>query len=184
MAAGDLTSLEKLKAYLGAKAADDDLLLADVITRASQWFVSQVNTPIVSATYNETRSGRGSTRLYPEHEPVTSVTSVTVEGTPIPARLTTDGDGWVLDEGAIQLVNYTFTVGFANIVIVYVAEYAVIPADIEGAVIEIAAAAYRRKNHVDVFSQSMNGETTQFQTLTIPATIQTVIDRYRRYSVG
>lgn len=125
MATGDLTTLRRVRDYLGLATHDADNKLAALITASSAWVLTQLGRPVLSATYTETRDGDGGSSLILRRWPVTSVTSVTVDGIAIAARTTVTGDGYVLRDNTLELVGYVFTAGVQNVVVVYRAGFEV-----------------------------------------------------------
>jgi len=181
MAAGDLTTLADVKAYLGmtGEAVDDDLLTR-LITAASTWFKTQAAHQILSATYTDTFDGSGGTRKVLENFPVISVTSVTVDGVAIPARPAIGQDGYVLNDGQVDLFGFAFTTGVVNCAIVYVAGYATAPVDVAQAVIELVAWRYREKDRIGQASRTTSqGEVVTFQRDAAPPSTEAVIEQYR-----
>jgi hypothetical protein len=103
---GDLTTLANVKAMANVTSTDDDALLQRLISAESSRFQTLIDRALGTATYTETRDGaggpvagvssgvgiygyapptsRGSTRLLLKNYPVQSVTSVTIDGVPVP----------------------------------------------------------------------------------------------------
>ena len=185
----DLTTIDAVKEYLGIDAGSsaDDALLTRLVTAASAFVTQATNRVFTSTTFTETQSGTGYlTTIIPKQWPVTSVTSVTVDGTAIPARATVTGDGWVLADDVIRLVGYTTTPGVSNIVIVYTAGLASVPTDIAQAVIELAAYRYKVKDRISIASKNLPaGEVISFVGYSAStASVDAVIDAYRRPGVA
>ena len=201
MAAGDLTTIDAVKAYLTGSVplnSDDDALLSSLITAVSKMFVSETGNPIISAGYTDTWSGDGGARRFLKEYPVLTVAAqapalpVMVDGVAIPARTTTDGDGWVLTDaeiGQLELVGYTFASGLANCSVTYTAGLgAAAPGDVDQAVVDQVAYLYRAKDRIGISNQSLSGESVTFlggwtaqqghggQTPLFAATVE----RYRR----
>lgn len=192
MAAGDLTTVQKVKDYLGSDSVDSDGILAQFVTSSSMWVVSQLGGAIASASYTEVRDGDGSDRLLlnhypppPDARPVT-ITSVTVDGSAIAARASVsssnlDPTGYVLIDGGITLRGYAFNVGVQNVTVVYTVGYSAgaIPADLEQAVIEHVALRYRDRKRIGLASSSIPGETVSYSEAAALAYINGVLDTYR-----
>lgn len=134
MAAGDLTTVNKVRTHLGIASSDADAVLQTFVTASSRWMLSQVDRPILSATYTETHDGDDSTRILLDQcpavadEPPVTVTSVTVDGAAIPQRAAVTAqnptpDGWVLNGHGVDLIGYRFTRGTRNVSIVYSTGY-------------------------------------------------------------
>lgn len=123
---GDLTTLERVKAYLGLSAVEADAKLSQFISSSSAWVVSQLGRSVLSTTYTETRDGDGSDLLILERWPVNAVSSLTVDGTAVPAAATYADSGYMLvPPSAVRVSGYTFTCGAGNISITYRAGYEV-----------------------------------------------------------
>ena len=182
----DLTTIERLRSYLGAEyVTRDDALLQTLISAASAFFIQEVGREIALTSYTDTVDGGGGTTLNLRASPVTEVTSVTVNGETIPERTTWDGQGWTLKGDQVRLVGYTFAVGLDNVVVEYTAGWATVPDDIQGAVCELAILKRNERDRLGVFSRSVPGaETTSYQVISIPVGIQRVIDHYRLPVVG
>lgn len=191
MAAGDLTTLATLKAYApgldpataGADTTFDDLLTR-LITAVSDQFRSEAGTNPKQTTYTETRNGHGQAGMTLLNFPVISVTSVTVDGTVIPARATVNDSGWVLSAGGrIDLVGYKFTEGTSNVVFVYSAGYTDVPLDIEQAVIKMVLLQFHDRKRIGVASTSQAGTSTSFGDAPVLAYWRSVVDSYRAQAV-
>lgn len=184
MATGDLTTLAKVRAHLGMDATfvTDDTLIGTLITAASAWLKKQLgDRDICSATYTEDFSGDGGTMIMPAQYPVTAVSALTIDGEAIAARLTWDGDGYVIVGGiSIQLVGYTTSFGISNITLAYTAGYTTVPTDIDQAVIDLVAWRYRERNRIGQVSSSVGGELVTFSQFAAPMSVKNVIDVHRR----
>ncbi len=161
MAAGDLTTIEAVRAYLRGTVPvpeADESLLEGLITAASQLFASESGTGVLTAAVEETRNGDGGAKLFLERYPVVSVESVEVDGEAISERAAIGGSGWVLtsrETGRLDLVGYTFSEGLANVVVNYTAGYGDdAPADVGQAVVDQVAYLYRQKDRIGVANES------------------------------
>lgn len=177
-----LASLSDLKAYLAITHNNDDALLSRLLLAASKWFESQIGRNVASALYTDTKSGNGSRVMVLDHYPVSAVSSVTINGTPITEATTYDASGWMLDHGTVKLRGYTFTAGTLNVVISYTAGEPSIPNDIQQAVIEVAADRYKARTRIGEVSKSIAGESVSFVSFQVPVSVQTVINTYQRIS--
>jgi hypothetical protein len=195
----DLTTLTNVKEYLAIDPGETsvDALLARLVSSESARFSNLSNNPITSASYTETVDGNGTRYYVPKNYPVLSVTSVTVDGNAIPARASVSDNGFALVQNRVELVGYMFTssraaiyysvypsfsvsAGVGNVTIVYTAGYQTVPADVDQAVCEMVALKFRGRDRVGLMSQSVGGETLSYQTLTLPESVQSVIDNYSR----
>lgn len=184
MAAGDLTTPAKVRDFLALSTSEADGKIEQLIASSSAWVCSQLGRAVLSATYTETRDGDGGSSLVLRKWPVISVTSVTVDGTAIAARAAVTDSGWTRNESTIRLSGYTFTRGTANVVVVYSAGYATVPADLEQAVIEHVAMTFRASDRQGLASASGGGESAVYDAGREWASIQGKLDPYREVIVG
>ena len=165
MAAGDLTTIETVRAYLKGQVPvpvdDETTLIPGLITAVSQMFVSETGCPILTAAQVQTWNGAGEAKVFLEQYPVISVESVEVDGEVVPERTAVGESGWVLSSaatGKLELVGYAFAEGTANCVVNYTAGYgAAAPADVDQAVVDQVAYLYRQKDRVGVANESTQG---------------------------
>jgi uncharacterized phiE125 gp8 family phage protein len=174
MAAGDLTTQEAVKLYLGLTSATDDALIASLVTSASAWVKSYLNRDILEGTYSEVRDGTGTSRLMVGQYPITDVISLTVDGMAV--DLTT-----IVYRGAmlIRTDGATFASGYGNVSVTYKAGYAAVPADIGQAVVKMAAWAYKEKDRLGHSSKTVQGEVVAFQTQDMPNDVKTLLNNWR-----
>lgn len=158
----DLTTLSAVKAYGGITNAVSDLLLADLITRTSATVENYLGRSVLSAARSETRDGTGSNRIVFAENPVTAVSSVVVDGRSIGPALDVSSPGYRFTKTMLVLNGFAFTKGHGNVSLSYTAGYASIPEDIEQAVIESVLLAFKRRDHLDVSSKGLAGETVSF----------------------
>lgn len=164
MAAGDLTTLESVRAYLKGQVpvpVDDEPLIAGLITAVSQLFASETGTGVLTAVVTETRNGDGGAKVFLEQYPVVSVESVEVDGEALPARAAVGESGWVLTDpttGKLELVGYSFNEGLANVVVSYTAGYgSEAPADVAQAVVDQVAYLYKAKERIGIANEATQG---------------------------
>lgn len=187
MAAGDLTTVERLRGHLRLEDQSDDELLATLVSVASAWAKVQIDRDVVAADYTDTVSGDGGSEVVLREYPVLSVASVTVDGAAIPQR--TAGDGWELDDpksGVLVLVGYRFTRGFRNVVVAYRAGWETVPDDLAQAVLEEAALRYRDRDWGGATYKLQGGDIVDRRGEASSgswAFIRGVLDKYRRVRV-
>lgn len=121
-------------------------------------------------TYTDFLDGHGKRILYPPHDPIISVTSITVDGsavtvglptaTPRPAcRISTD-------KRALEMINGgLWGCGFANITLVYNAGFQSFETEsLESAIAQWGAALFRQRDILHLSSSSFgDGSTTAFR---------------------
>jgi hypothetical protein len=173
MSAPDLTTLANVKAWLNIANNDNDALLARLITAVSTFAQSWMNRNIAVASYVEKRSGHGGQVMVTSDYPVLSVTSVTVNGLPV--------TGYTNDEVAVYMDSgKAFARGKNNVVLSYSAGYAVIPTDLEQAVIETVALRFKERERIGQSSKGLAGETTSFIIKDFPPSAQSVFQNYKK----
>lgn len=214
MAAGDLTTLARLKVMLGIDVTEisADPVLSLLITSQSALFLQQIDRPLAIASYTETLDGHserikqrlgygshafafggfsttrgGGYAITLRYTPVVSITSLTIDGNPIPqgssANTPAQVDGWTINEDRIEMLGctYLFTPGIGNVVINYTAGYAATPADVEQAIWELVDYRYKERDHRGQRSKDIGGgQTVYFQMDGVPPSVQTTIDQYKR----
>lgn len=177
---GNLTTLDAVKAYGSIAGLEMDPLLEKLITRASASVENYLQRSVGVADYTETRNGTGSFGMLLAAYPVVAVTSLSVNGAAIPAAPAFGQAGWWLAERTLLLTGYTFTRGLGNVLVSYRAGFAVTPPDIEQACIESVLLALKRRDHLDVSSKSLAGETVSFITSDLTPSARQVLNSYRR----
>jgi len=166
----DLTTLTNVEAWLGLPPGNaDEALLQRLVTSASGFVESWCGRQFAQAAYTETRHGTGGWRMPFANPPVTAVTGVTIDGQAV--------TGFSFTPTILALDDCRFT---GKVVLSYVAGYATIPAELEQAVIELAAMAYREKDRTGLSSHNVAGETTAFIIKDMPPRVATVLTLYRK----
>lgn len=192
MAAGDLTTIDRVRDHLAIEGVDADPLLETQITASSAWFEGEIDRSILSGSYTEHRIGSGCRVVTLRNYPVTSVTSVSVDGVTIPQVDDLETDGYYLHDGTnlrpagtIELAG-SYRSGSIRIVSVsYVGGYAAVPADVELAVRLHVAFQYLNRTRDGFATQAGGGESASFQIAPVSfAYIRDVIDRYRQAVIG
>ena len=186
MSAGDLVTIEDVKAYLGGDLqSNDDIVLQRLIGAASAFFVQASGLEILQRSYVERYDGKGSARLYLRHTPVVSVTSVTIDEASIPVSAAVSDPGWVLSGNVILLFGYWFRRGLGNVLVDYSAGYATPPADVAEAVMELVGMRYRGKDRLGKLSESMGAiGSTAYSQKDVSPFVQSVILRHMRANLA
>lgn len=180
-----LTTVDRLVAFLGKVTPQDTSLLETLLAGASSFFESEIGRTILATEYTDVRDGNGTSSLVLEASPVISVSQVVVDGEAIEARSSWDGEGYAVHGDRVRLVGYRFTPGVLNVEVTYTAGWEVVPEDVQLAVCELAAMKYRQRDSLGVLSRAVVGqEQTMYQTITLPISIQRVIDNYKVPVVG
>lgn len=180
MAAGDLTTLDKIKAWLGVTAGTEDKLLQQLLTAASAFIQSKMNRNIVTASYTETYNGLGGDSLMMANYPITAVSSLMADGLAVLPSPGYGQAGFLFDDTRIYLATDVFSQGRRNVTVSYTAGFATCPVDIEESVIEMVGYKYRERDRIGHQSKSIAGETVTFITKDMPDSILSVVNSYKR----
>lgn len=175
---GNLSTLANLKGYLGKKpdSVSEDDLLERLLAASSTFLLGLMERDnITSEAYTEYRSGNGSHRLATRNSPVTAVAVVMVDDREIPASaITFNGSFIYLKNG------YRFTSGWNNVILVYTAGLAAVPADLDQLCIELAALRYKERDRLGETSKNIAGQVVSYSQRDLPAWGRPVVDRYKR----
>ena len=200
----DLCTLPEVKewANIPAGVGPQDSILQALIARVSANVRQYCSRDLDATLYTETYNGSGSSRLYLRNAPVTAVTSVTINASPVPLASSPVGSGYLFDNSSIYLIGFgysnpvsglgagggNFTRAFQNVTVVYTAGYVrnvnptldALPADLRQASIEMVLLKYRRRLHADKISETLASQNTQYLVDEYSAEIRGVLNRYRR----
>lgn len=176
----DLTTASAVKAYLGLTGTELDSLLSALVSRASAAIENYLQGSVKSASHVQNCHGHGGTAMLLKNWPVQSVQSVVVDGQAIPPASAWGEPGWWLSDRSVLLFGYRFARGHANVVIGYTAGWDTVPADIEQACIETVALAFKRREHIDVSSKALAGESISFITAELTPSAKQALLSYRR----
>ncbi len=147
-----LTTLESLRQYLGLDDSDtqNDDLMFEIIKRVSKGVNNRLNRTLESTSYIEYYQGDGTNRLLVRQYPIISIASIYDDvDRQWPASTLKDPTSIVIANqtpGLIQLKGDIFInsawwsyYNLENLKVTYVAGYATIPDDVEGAVNKLCA---------------------------------------------
>lgn len=177
----DLTTLDAVKAYGPITGTGQDALLAQLISRASAAIENYLQRSVRSADVTEVRDGTGGTAMLLKQHPVSAVSAVTIDGLPIPAASAWGQPGWWLpDDRRILLFGYSFTRGVGNVSVAYTGGFDTVPPDVEQACIETVLLMVKRREHIDVSSKALAGESITYVNVELPRAAQQVLANYRR----
>ena len=139
MPASDLVSYSQVQAYAGTLAASTSQVVP-LIAQVSRQILSKIQRPrILPSTFTETRDGDGGRRMLLLNYPVLAVSSVIIDGIPIPAAAAnasgvSPGSGWLLEAvstdppgrpAGLSMRGYEFRRGWQNVTATYTAGYQV-----------------------------------------------------------
>jgi hypothetical protein len=184
MAAGDLTTLQNVKLWMGTTGVTDDQTISRAITAISTFIQSWLNRQLLSASYTENRDGTDGYRLSFQNYPVTAVASLFINGVSIPASPPPSSSaqqlGFVFTTTLLSLIGYRFSRGFNNVQIAYTAGFAAVPADIEQACIETIALRLSDRTRIGYSSKSIAGETVSFIITDFSKSSQSILNNYKK----
>ena len=186
MAFGDLTTLADVKAWLQTGQdpfpGTDDVLLARVITAASQFVQSWLNRQIAPSDWQEVRDGSGGQRLAFANFPVSAVLSLSIDGLEIPPSPAGGGygAGYVFNPTELALRGYVFTRRAQNVIVTYTAGSAATPPDIAQASIELVCQRYRERTRIGEVSRALGGgETVTYSQQDMSDDVRLLLSQYR-----
>lgn len=167
----DLVTLLKVKEHLRIKDASQDSVLSFLITACSKLIETWMNRVLSVNNYKDRFNGTGLSFHYFRNNPIISILSLKVDD-----NLITDFE---IDNDQVYLINNYFNRGKYNCIIEYSAGFQTIPEDIENACLEFVSFKYRQKEHIDLSSKGMAGETTSYIVKDIPDFIKVVLQHYK-----
>jgi hypothetical protein len=186
----DLTTKATLKAWIDPPitGTTQDTALDGLISRASAVILEELPDliPDAPAAVTEKRNGIGNQMMLLRKYPATSVTSVTIGTTVVPASVG-GSSGWVFDDhtGVLHLIGYVFASGVQNVAIVYEAGMAAASdrrlKSLEHACLVTCASWWKRRARVDVEVSGVNGVSfTNYSAKDLPSEAWTIIDSLLR----
>lgn len=175
-----LTTLANVKDWLQITGSTSDAILSRMIQAFSDAVANYINRDLGQQSYTVTRDGTGSNTIVFINYPVTAVTYLTVDGVAIPLRPAVGRSGYVFTTTRITLVGYSFTKGEQNVVLTTTAGFAIIPTEIEQAVIEWIADRYASRDRISITSKSLAGETISYAQNDIPDPVVQILQPYRK----
>jgi hypothetical protein len=190
MAAGDLTTLEDVKAWLAIAADGSNDVLTDLVSATSADFLRAISrTDFLTATYTEVREGDGNCRIAVRHWPITAIASISVSGTSLAVSPDRIAAGYYFeDELDPEHLNQIYLAGgevfpdLAPVAITYTAGYADAPLDVAQAVIEWVCLRYKGRPGAGVNSQREAGgeHITYDKQAAMPDNTARVVEKYSR----
>ncbi len=130
-----LTTLERVRDWVGVTTSNDDLLLTRLIDEMSRFILSYLQRPtLFQYIFSDIYDGLGQGRQTLRHWPVQTVSLVMVDNIVIPASSGNFSSGFIFDpwDGlppgrpqAVSLRGHRFTRGYSNVNIVYTCGFVV-----------------------------------------------------------
>lgn len=161
----DLTTLAQVKLLMGIDPSDtsQDDNLQTLITAASAYIASYVSRQLVSGPVSEVRDGSGSSVMMFAEWPVTAVSSVAMDGNPVPAATGFSDYGYRFTGTRLILNCGRFCRGVANVQINYTGGYNPIPQDLAEATAEMVIYKLKAMTKLGVVgAQSIDGQSVTF----------------------
>ncbi|WP_018610248.1 phage head-tail connector protein [Uliginosibacterium gangwonense] len=171
-----LITLDAVKAYLGLGAvpnASQDALLVALIERASAAIENYCQRKLTLEARTEWRNGNNSNCMILRDAPIQSVEAVSIDGQSTPVEAIS------LVGRTIRLTNLVFRSGISNVRVDYTAGFEAIPADMQQACIETVALMFRRRDHLDVSSKALAGETINYIVDELTPSARRILSNYR-----
>jgi hypothetical protein len=167
---------------------------AQLITAASRAVERYCDRTFASGTVTDTIDGDNSPRVFLSRPPITSITSVTVNGS---ALDNTYGDAWSFNPDTGELLRGDgkddprfatwFPRGFRNVVVVFVGGYSSIPEDVKEATIETVKHMHDLAKKTGVYQSEAIGDYSYTLAdptrLALPPLAQMLLSSYRLHSV-
>lgn len=184
MAAGDLTDLATVKAWLNITPTTSDAQLGGLITAASTFIANYCGRQFLTATYTELYQGNGQDFMLLRQAPVTTVSGVQLGGgaTINAGNALTLASGYYLDPDGmtLRLIGYRFPWRLP-VQVAYTAGYAAAPADVAQACVELVGEAFKRRDRIGQTSKTLGGqEVIAFSVKDMNATIKAMLAPYQR----
>lgn len=170
-----LTSIDAVKSHLGISKADADAVLTALVKQCSAQIENYIGRRIESNSWSEAKTGNGRPTMMLAQGPIVAITSLGIG-----LETLSPSEYYISESGlSVCLRNRVFTRG-SGVYISYQAGYAAVPADIELACIEAVALAFNRRNHIDVSSKSIAGETVSYITAEFPPSALKTLQQYKK----
>lgn len=161
-------------------AAEQDILQR-LLSEVSLGIEQYLSRPLFASAFVETRTGTDTFNLVLKNFPITSVESLTINGTPVPAIVNPYDNGYRFDADAIYLVGQKFPRFPPKCIVVsYHAGYNTIPGDIEDAAIRLTALRFKERSRIGMSTEGMAGQATSYTRYDMPADITRALNPYRR----
>jgi hypothetical protein len=198
----DLTTVDSVTRWIASTPSDDEKLnIQNCVTAASlDWvwmcgkqLVDGVSPFVKPVPIDEYYDGPGGTRMFVRNPPISSISSLSVNGVAIAASAVPTSAGYVIDAtrksialrsgaGVGRNAPRVFCQGIQNVHLVGMAGFDRTPFDIQQAVTQMVAENYKKRQWIGQSSQAMaNGAgTVSFRDWAIAPDVAKVIDNYSR----
>lgn len=175
-----LVSVSVAKDFLGITSNASDgalvLLLEAAIDAVETILSRKLGTTTVTDKYN----GTGGALQWVKNFPIKTVSSVKINGKSV--SILAEGDfsspGVKYNDVALMYQSGIFPKGFSNVEVTYTAGYDKLPMDLQRAISEIAGLGLKQREHLDVSSKSMAGETISYVMTLLPKSAKEILAQY------
>jgi uncharacterized phiE125 gp8 family phage protein len=192
----DLTTLTKVKSYLGISNSTHDTLLSSIITSVSAGVESFCGRRFGSASYTEYYDTDGETKIFLPNYPVTTLTSVKYQGGtwdnitwfdyPTPGYLLTGEQGRISFAGSLPTITKYLQIVYTG---GYLIDFAnetnpalhTLPFDLTQIVNELIASTFNTRTSGGISNMSTEGQSITFSTQSITKDYQNKLARYINY---
>lgn len=192
-----LTTLARIKSFLGITDSSQDYFLTDLIAIATDTIQNYVGRTFSLETVTEKLPGTGTAKLVLSKYPIVSITSITDESGLIDAtgyEISDDKAGTVYRKDGVFFFKGMVTgiLGFNNpqeaannITVVYQAGYSTVPLDVEMAAISHIRSLYLgRSRDNSVSSEAVQGVySVTYGSAALSADVVSTLGRYMNYAV-
>ena len=184
----DLTTISKVKTYLGISGSADDALLETLIDASSAAIKKFCQSDIVAADYTEYHDGAGGRCLVLRQRPINSIESIYDDlDRKYGSDTLIDEDDYTYksESGLVIYTGGKFQDGVKNVKVVYNAGYATVPDDVDLACrIQVAAWCNRAKQRGDGISAENIGEySAEYSSDGLDGKVKELVLLYRTISV-
>jgi hypothetical protein len=181
-----LTTLANAEQWLGFVPGQNpaiDAIITRLILAASAFIRRETGRVLASVAWTETYNGVGSNRLMLRNQPVTAIMSLQIGDTVILPAASPTATGYLFDDKMIYLNGFLFYRGFQNIQVTY--QGGPLPGDddatlAEDACIELVAWDFKRKDRIQVETETLAGQVEHYTIKEVPDEIARKIWRLKR----
>lgn len=180
-ASTDLTTLTKVKAYLGISNTDDDTLLEALIDSVSEAVEHYCGRQFAQAERTEYHDGLGASSLVLRCRPISAITQIYDD----PSQMFSESSGvdasryvFYPEEGIVELTGGSFADGRRNVKIIYTAGFATVPPAVEQAA-NILVGHFFNRGHQGgdgVASESLGAYTVSYNEAEWPASAKGLLE--------
>lgn len=186
----ELATLDQVKNWLNPSqqsfGEQDDQLLQQMITAASDFVEQYCSRVFEVTTWVEVQDGKGNQALNVTNPPIIQVPSLTIDGLIIPAAPTDGGfvAGYLFNDKEIIVRDYFFSRRKQNVIFTYQAGFRTIPPSIVEAVCGLVGWRYRQRTRVgEVSIHYQDGSTTAYSQKDMDGLTSDMLKPYRRVAL-